>query len=78
MHSENPPLHVRNQNNTLIVDQILHHVQTEETNHKNVFSQPDHVPSKHELPLSYMVAILTIFWPFMQMLSKYLSSALVV
>jgi hypothetical protein len=44
---------------------IPHCVQTEETNLKNVFFQLDHVPSKHELPLSYMVAVVTIVWPLM-------------
>ena len=34
------------------LDQLLHRVQTEETNYKNVFLQPDHVPSKHELPFA--------------------------
>ena len=56
---------------TLSVVQLLHHSQTEETDYKNIVFQPDHVPSKRELPLSYMVAFVTIFWPFMQMFLKY-------
>jgi hypothetical protein len=60
------------------VDQLPHHVQTKETNYKNLFLQPDHVPSKHELLLSYMVTVLTVLWPFVQMFSKHLSLVLVV
>ena len=52
------------------VDQLLHRVQTEETNKKSVFLQPDHVPSKHELPLPYTTAVLTIVWPFIRTFSK--------
>jgi uncharacterized protein YdiU (UPF0061 family) len=63
---------------TPIVDQLLQHMQTEETSYRNLFSQLDHVPSKHELPLSYMVAVFTILWPFVQMLPKHLSPAPVV
>jgi hypothetical protein len=37
---------------TLTVDKHLHHVQTEETDYKTLFSQPDHVPSKYEPPSS--------------------------
>lgn len=48
---------------------ISHCVQTEETNLKNVFLQLDHVPSKHE-QLSYMVAVVTILWPLMQIFLK--------
>jgi hypothetical protein len=36
--------------------QILHRVQAEETSYKNAFLQPDHIPSKNELPLPYTVA----------------------
>jgi hypothetical protein len=50
----------------LTVDQLFHCVQTEETNYKNVFLQPDDIPSKHELPLSYTVTAATILWTFMQ------------
>jgi hypothetical protein len=59
---------------TLIVDQLLHHVQTEET----LFLQLDHVPSKHKLSSSYMVAVLTILWPFMQLFLENLSPTLVI
>jgi hypothetical protein len=81
--SEHLPLHVKkirpHQRKTLIVDQLLHHVQTEETDYINLFSQPDHVPSKHELPLSYMVTILTMLSvPLMHMFSRCPSPALVV
>jgi hypothetical protein len=59
--SENLPLHVRRARSywriTLNVDQILHCVQTEEINYKNLFLQTDHVPSKHELPVSYNVVV---------------------
>jgi hypothetical protein len=44
----------------------LHCVQTEETDYKNVFLQPEHVPSKHELLLPYMVAAVTVLWPFVK------------
>jgi hypothetical protein len=54
------------------VDQLLHHVQSENTSYKNLFLQPDHVPSENEVPLSYMIAVLTIFLPFVQM-SEHLS-----
>ena len=37
---------------------------------KNVFLQQDHVPSKHEPPLSYMVTVVTILWPHIQIFSK--------
>ena len=36
-------------------------VQTEETDYKNVFVQPDHVPSKHELLLPYTVPVYNNF-----------------
>jgi len=49
---------------------ISHRVQIEESNLKNVFFQLDHVHSKHELPLSYMVVVVTIVWPLMQIYSK--------
>jgi len=51
------------------VVQLLHPVQTEGTDYKNAFLQPDHVPSKNKLPLPYTVAGIRILWPFMQMLS---------
>jgi hypothetical protein len=60
------------------VNQLLHHVQTKEINHKNVFSQPDHFPSKHELPLSYVISAVTILWSFVQLFLKHLSPVLVV
>ena len=34
------------------LDQLLHCVQMEETDYKNVFLQLAHVPSKHELPFA--------------------------
>jgi hypothetical protein len=50
--SENSPLHIRetrpHQRKTLTMVQLLHPVQNEETNYKNVFLQPDLVSSKHE------------------------------
>jgi hypothetical protein len=53
----NSLLHVRkpgpNGKITLTVDQLLHHIQTEQTNYKNLFLQMDYVPSKQELLLSY-------------------------
>jgi len=55
---------------TRSVVQLLHHAQTEETDYKNVVFQPDHISSKHEVPLSYMVAVVTVFWPFMQTFLK--------
>ena len=55
---------------------ISHCVQTEKTNLKNVFLQPDHTPSKHEPPLSNMVAVVTILWSFMQMFSKHFQNFL--
>jgi hypothetical protein len=61
-------LHVRQP-----VDQLLHRIQTEETDYRNVFLQPDHVPSKHQLSMSYTVAIITILWPFVQTFSKHSS-----
>jgi hypothetical protein len=63
---------------TLIVAQLLHHVQTKETNYKNLFSQLERVLEKHELSLSYMVTVLTITWSFVQVFSKHLSPVLVV
>jgi hypothetical protein len=64
---ENSPFHVRktrpHRRQTLSVDQLLHHAQTKETNHKNLFLQLDHFSEKHELLLSYMVTVLTIFVP---------------
>lgn len=45
---------------------LLRHVQTGKTDYKNVFFQLDHVASVHELPLPYMVAVVSIFWPFAQ------------
>jgi hypothetical protein len=63
--SENSLLHIRKagliRKKTLSVAH-LHHVQTEETNYKNLFLQMDHVPWKHELLFSHMVAVLTILW----------------
>jgi hypothetical protein len=50
---------------TLSVD-WLNHVQTEEIDCKNVFLQPEHVPSKHELLLPYMIAAVAVLWPFVQ------------
>lgn len=38
----------------------LHRVQNEEADYKSVFLQKDNVPSKHELPLPYMVGSLTV------------------
>jgi hypothetical protein len=52
------------------VHQLLHRVQPEETSYTNVFLQPDHVSSKHELPISYTVAVLTALWPFVQTCSE--------
>jgi hypothetical protein len=68
---------VSSEKKTLILDQFDHHVQTEETNCKNLFSQMDRVPSKNELLLS-TVAVKTILWPFVQMFSKRLYPALVI
>jgi hypothetical protein len=69
-----PPRKTRpHQRKTLTVDQLLHRVQTEETNCKNVLLQPDHVPSKHELPMPYTVAVVTILWPLVQTFSKHSS-----
>jgi hypothetical protein len=53
----------------LFVDQLLHYVQIEETNYKNLFLQLNHVRSKHELPLSCMVTVLTNLWLVMQLYS---------
>ena len=48
-YSENSPLRIRKTRHhyrkTLNVDQLLHRIQTEETNDKNVFLQLDNVPS---------------------------------
>jgi hypothetical protein len=60
------------------VDLLLHHVQTKETDEKNIFLQLGHVLPKHELLLSYMVGVLTVLWPFMQLFLKHLSPALLV
>jgi len=43
-----------------------HRIQTDETNYKNIFLQPDHTPSNHPLPMSYTVAVVTILWLFVQ------------
>lgn len=62
--SENLPLHVWETRliiKPLIVEQLLHHVRTEEINYDYVLLQP-----KHELPLYYVVAVLTMFWSFLQ------------
>jgi hypothetical protein len=64
------------QRKTLTVDQLLHHVRTEETNYKNIFLQPDHAPSKHELPLPYTVAVIIVLWPFVQTFPKHSSPEL--
>jgi len=61
---------------TQSVVQILHRIRTEETDYKNVFLQPDHIPSKNELPLPYTVAGLTVLWLFVKTLSKHLSPEL--
>jgi hypothetical protein len=45
---------------------IHHRIQTDETNYKNVFLQPDHTPSNHPLPMPYAVAVVTILWPFVR------------
>jgi hypothetical protein len=58
------------------MDQLPHHVQTAETDYKYVFLQPNHILSKHELPLPYTVAGIAIFWPLVQILSKQLSPEL--
>jgi hypothetical protein len=60
----------------LTVDQLVQCAQAEETNYKNVSLQLDDVPSKHELPSSYTVAVVTILWPFVQMSSKHTSPEL--
>jgi hypothetical protein len=60
----------------LTVDQLRHCLQTEESNHKNVFLQLDDVSSKYELPLSYTVVVVTILWPFMPTLLKHSSREL--
>jgi hypothetical protein len=52
------------------VDERLDRVQTEETTFKDMFSQPVRVSSKQELPFSYVVAVLIILWPIMQVLSR--------
>jgi hypothetical protein len=68
--SENVPLQVRknkpHQRKALSVGQFLHCVQTYESDYKNVFLQLDRAPSKHEPPLPYTVAAVTIFWSFVQ------------
>jgi hypothetical protein len=78
--SENLPLHVTktrpHYRKTLTVDQLLHRIQSEETNYKNVFLQPDHVLSKHQLLTSYKLEAVTILWPFIQTFSKYSSPEL--
>lgn len=51
----------------LILDQLLYHVPTEETNHRYLFFHLDHVTSKHELPLSFLATVLTVLWSFMQL-----------
>jgi hypothetical protein len=72
----------RNENRTSsekrTVCQLPRHVlvQTEETNHKNVLLQPDDVPSKYELPLSYTVAVVTVLWSFVQTFTKHSSPEL--
>jgi len=75
--SENLPLHVTktrpHYRKTLNVDQLLR-IQTEEPNYKNVFLQPNHVLSRHELLTSYTVEAVTILWPFVQTFSKYSST----
>jgi len=38
---------------------------------QSTFLQPDHVPSKYELPLAFTVAVVTILWPFVQTFSKH-------
>jgi hypothetical protein len=74
--SENLPLHVTKTRShyrkTLNVDQLLR-IETEETNYKNVFLQPNHVLSRHELLMSYTVKAVTILLPFVQTFSIYSS-----
>ena len=42
----------------------------------HVFMQLDHVPSKHELALRYMVTVVKNLWSFMQTFLKHLSPEL--
>jgi hypothetical protein len=58
------------------VDQIFHRIETEETNYKNVFLQPDHVTSKYELPTLYVIAAVAILWRFVQTFLKHSSPEL--
>ena len=51
--------------------QLFHHIHTEEIKYKNVFLQPDNVPSKLELLMSYTAAVVTRLWFFIQIFSKY-------
>jgi hypothetical protein len=37
---------------------------------QSVFLQPNYVHIKPELPLSFTVAVVTIFWPFVQTFAK--------
>jgi hypothetical protein len=73
--SENSPLHVRktmpHQRKTVTMDQLFHRIKTKETDYKNVFLQPDHVPTKHQLLMSYMVSIVTILCLFIQTFFKH-------
>jgi hypothetical protein len=55
----------------------LHHAQTEDTNYRNLFLQLCHVSSEHELSFLHDCT-LAIFGPFVQMLSKRLSSVLLI
>jgi len=48
----------------------IRHVQTGGTDYKNVFLQLVRIPSKHELQLLYVVALL---WPFVQTFLKHSS-----
>jgi hypothetical protein len=72
----NSPLHVMKTRAHKSVDQLHHHVQTEETDNKNVFLQLDHVPLKHELLLPYTATVVKILWLFVQMFSKHQSPEL--
>jgi uncharacterized protein YdiU (UPF0061 family) len=52
----------------LIMDQLLHNMQTDETNYKNLFLQLNHVPLNCE-PQSSLVAVLTVVWSFVHLYS---------
>jgi hypothetical protein len=63
------PAPEKNRTDKKIHQEAFIYMQTEETNYKNLFLQLNHVRSKHELPLSCMVTVLTNLWLVMQLYS---------